>query len=122
MDSTIHAFLLSHKGFEFGAVTPKQDHLSINIAGRNVSSKVMLEFLRSGPVQRFLPPHKRKEKPLNYFKEKFPISPARNLFGDRYVTIGDAAGLIRQAIHRLLLSSPAGLEPDPENSGAFRVR
>ncbi len=95
MDSTIHAFLLSHKGFEFGAVTPKQNHLSINIAGRNVSSKVMLEFLRSEPVQRFLPPHKRKEKPLNYFKGKFPISPARNLFGDRCVTIGDAAGLIR---------------------------
>ena len=95
MGSTIHAFLLSHKGFEFGAVTPKYDHLSINIAGRRVSSKVMLEFLRSEPVQRFLPPHKRREKPLNYFKGKFPISPARNLFGDRYVTIGDAAGLIR---------------------------
>ncbi|KMP12173.1 hypothetical protein UZ36_01755 [Candidatus Nitromaritima sp. SCGC AAA799-C22] len=95
LGSTIHAFLLSHKGFEFGAVTPKQDHMAINIAGRNVSSKVMLEFLRSGPVQRFLPPHKRREKPLNYFKGKFPISPARNLFGDRYVTIGDAAGLIR---------------------------
>lgn len=93
--TTIHAFLLSFKGLEFGAVTPKHDHLSINIAGRRVSSKVMLEFLRSEPVQRFLPPHKRREKPLNYFKGKFPIAPARNLFGDRYVTIGDASGLIR---------------------------
>ena len=95
MESTIHAFLLSHPGLEFGAVTPKADHISINIAGRNVSSKVMLQFLRSEPVQRFLPPHQRMEKPLNYFKGKFPIAPARNLFGDRYVTIGDAAGLIR---------------------------
>ena len=95
MESTIHAFLLSHPGLEFGAVTPKADHISINIAGRNVSSKVMLQFLRSEPVQRFLPPHQRREKPLNYFKGKFPIAPARNLFGDRYVTIGDAAGLIR---------------------------
>jgi flavin-dependent dehydrogenase len=95
MDSTIHAFLLSHSGLEFGAITPKGDHLSINIAGRKVSSHVMMEFLRSAPVQRFLPPNQRREKPLNYFKGKFPIAPAKNLFGDRYVTIGDAAGLMR---------------------------
>ena len=95
MDSTIHAFLLSHPGLEFGAVTPKGDHLSINIAGRKVTSHIMMEFLRSAPVQRFLPPHQRREKPQNYFKGKFPIAPARNLFGDRYVTIGDAAGLMR---------------------------
>jgi flavin-dependent dehydrogenase len=95
MESTIHAFLLSHSGLEFGAITPKGDHLSINIAGRNVTSHVMMEFLRSAPVQRFLPPHQRREKPLNYFKGKFPIAPARNLFGDRYVMIGDAAGLMR---------------------------
>ena len=92
---SIQAFLLSMKGVEFGAVTPKIDHLSINIAGRRVSSKVMLEFLRSDPVQRFLPPHKRREKPLKYFKGKFPIAPATGFFGDRYVTIGDAAGLMR---------------------------
>ena len=95
MGSTIHAFLLSHPGLEFGAVTPKGEHISINIAGRKVSSHIMMEFLRSVPVQRFLPPHQRREKPLNYFKGKFPIAPARNLFGDRYVTIGDAAGLMR---------------------------
>lgn len=80
---------------EFGAVTPKRDHLSINIAGRNVSSRVMLEFLRSAPVQRLLPQHQGDHQPLNYFKGKFPISPAKHLFGERYVTIGDAAGLIR---------------------------
>lgn len=95
MGPTIQAFLLSHPGLEFGAVTPKGDHISINIAGRKVSSHVMLEFLRSAPVQRFLPPHQRRENPLNYFKGKFPIAPAKNLFGDRYVTIGDAAGLMR---------------------------
>jgi flavin-dependent dehydrogenase len=95
MGLTIHAFLLSHPGMEFGAVTPKGDHISINIAGRKVSSSIMMEFLRSAPVQRFLPPHQRREKPLNYYKGRFPIAPARNLFGDRYVTIGDSAGLMR---------------------------
>ncbi len=95
MGPWIHAFLVSRKGMEFGAVTPKHDHLSINIAGRRVASPIMLEFLRSTPVQRLLPEKTHKEKPLNFFKGKFPISPAGNLFGDRYVTIGDAAGLIR---------------------------
>lgn len=95
MGPVIQAFLLSLDELEFGAVTPKQDHISINIAGRRVSSEVMLKFLRSPPVQNFLPPHKRYEKPLHYFKGKFPISPAVNLYGDRYVMVGDAAGLIR---------------------------
>ena len=95
MGPWIHAFLVSRKGMEFGAVTPKHDHLSINIAGRRVASPIMLEFLRSAPVQRLLPERTHQEKPLNFFKGKFPISPAGNLFGDRYVTIGDAAGLIR---------------------------
>ncbi|MZH41054.1 MAG: NAD(P)/FAD-dependent oxidoreductase [Nitrospinae bacterium] len=95
MGFTIQAFLLSYPGLEFGAITPKGDHISINIAGRNVSSKVMMDFLRSAPVQRFLPPHQRREKPLNYFKGRFPIAPARNLYGYRYVMIGDSAGLMR---------------------------
>jgi flavin-dependent dehydrogenase len=92
---TIQAFLLSLPGMEFGAVTPKADHLAINIAGREVSSEAMLRFLRSAPVQRFLPPHQRRENPLHYFRGKFPIAPAQHLYGDRYVMIGDAAGLIR---------------------------
>ena len=95
MGPIIQAFLTSFSGLEFGAVTPKHDHISINIAGRRVSAKLMMKFLQSQPVQKFLPPHKRQEKPLHYFKGKFPISPAKNLYGDRYVMIGDAAGLIR---------------------------
>lgn len=95
MGPVIQAFILSYNGLEFGAVTPKDNHLSINVAGRKVSAKIMMEFLRSAPVQRFMPQQKYRDKPLNYFKGKFPIAPAKNLYGDRYVTIGDAAGLIR---------------------------
>ncbi|MFQ5560328.1 MAG: NAD(P)/FAD-dependent oxidoreductase [Nitrospinota bacterium] len=95
MGPVIHAFLLSNNGLEFGAISPKDDHISINIAGKKVSSKVMLDFLRSPQVQKFLPPHVRREKPLHYFKGKFPIEPAKHFYGHRYVTIGDASGLIR---------------------------
>ncbi|MEE8190846.1 MAG: hypothetical protein V3T79_04540, partial [Candidatus Scalindua sediminis] len=30
-----------------------------------------------------------------YSRWQFPTAPAKNLFGDRYVTIGDAAGIVR---------------------------
>ncbi len=41
---TIHAFLMSMKGVEFGAVTPKRDHLSINIAGKTFHRKSCWNF------------------------------------------------------------------------------
>jgi flavin-dependent dehydrogenase len=92
----IHAFLPSLKGIEFGAVTPKADHFTINIAGANVSWHWMDTFLLLPQVNSILPPdftvHRNE---LVYNQWRFPIRPAKHLFGDRYVTVGDAAGLIR---------------------------
>ena len=39
--------------------------------------------------------HLNGENDLIYFKGRFPRSLARNYYGDRYVMIGDAAGLVR---------------------------
>lgn len=92
----IHAFLPSIKEIEFGAITPKGNHLTINIAGRGITSDSMDRFLSHEPVKGILPPEeKRREKELTYFKGKFPISTARGIYGDRYVIIGDSAGLVR---------------------------
>ncbi len=92
----IHAFLPSLKGIEFGAVTPKADHFTINIAGADVSWHWMDTFLLLPQVNSILPPdftvHRNE---LVYNQWRFPIRPAKHLFGDRYVTVGDAAGLIR---------------------------
>ncbi|MEW6457335.1 MAG: hypothetical protein AB1410_11555 [Acidobacteriota bacterium] len=92
----IHAFLPSFKEIEFGAITPKGNHLTINIAGERITSDSMDKFLDYLPVKEELPPgiETLKEK-MDYFKGKFPISTAQGMFGDRYVIIGDAAGLIR---------------------------
>ncbi len=92
----IHAFLPSLRGIEFGAITPKVDHLDINIAGSKVNWRWMDNFLLMPQVTRVLPSNfaiQRHE--LFYSRWQFPTSPAKNLFGDRYVTVGDAAGIIR---------------------------
>jgi flavin-dependent dehydrogenase len=95
----IHAFLPSHPRIEFGAITPKGNHLTINIAGSSVDVNLMRSFLRSSPVQSALPnlDHAGTYDPhdLRYFKGRFPRSTAQRYFGDRYVMVGDAAGLVR---------------------------
>ena len=92
----IHAFLTSLKDIEFGAVSPKEDHYTINIAGAKIHAHSIQRFLALGNVQSVLPESFEKDKEkLNFHRGCFPIGPAKNLFGNRYVTIGDAAGLIR---------------------------
>lgn len=93
----IHAFLPSTAGIEFGAVTPKSNHLTMNIAGERVNAGMMDGFLRSRAVQSVLPrlDDTQGEHDLVFFKGRFPVSQARAFSGDRYVVVGDAAGLVR---------------------------
>ena len=95
----IHAYLLSNPRIEFGAVTPKCTHCTINIAGDTVDTPLMDKFLSHPQVQAVLPEldegNAQENNHLVYFKGRFPRSLARNYYGDRYVMIGDAAGLVR---------------------------
>ncbi|MDE3088810.1 MAG: NAD(P)/FAD-dependent oxidoreductase [Chloroflexota bacterium] len=93
----IHAFLPSTRGIEFGAVTPKGNHLTMNIAGARVDAAMMDRFLRSPAVQSVLPclDDGQGENDLAFFKGRFPASQARAFSGDRYVIVGDAAGMVR---------------------------
>jgi len=92
----IHAFLPAMPRIEFGAVTPKHDHLTVNIAGAQVDARLMDEFLTFAPVKKVLPPSfSPSSRELAYFKGRFPVSLARGYYNDRYVVAGDAAGLLR---------------------------
>lgn len=97
--SYIHAFLPRHPLIEFGGITPKGDHLTINIAGKTVDSQLMNEFLDMPNIRRVLPNFfvagKRDPSDLQFYKGRFPCSLAKRYYGDRYVIIGDAAGLVR---------------------------
>ncbi len=92
LDDRIHAFLPHLSAVEFGALIPKGNHITIIIAGRRVTVSDMEAFLRLPQVERLLP----RDKPVErYYKGAFPVGLARGPYGERYVTIGDAAGLVR---------------------------
>jgi flavin-dependent dehydrogenase len=95
----IHAFLLSNPRIEFGAVTPKCTHCTINIAGDSVNTPLMDQFIYHPAVREVIPEvdldQHQGGQDLIYFKGRFPRTLARNYYGDRYVMIGDAAGLVR---------------------------
>ena len=108
----IHAFLPPLDRIEFGAITPKMNHLTVNIAGASITWESMEEFLAYPPVRGLLPPGFRggkirgesvegnslfseKGDGLLFFKGRFPLGVGRGFYGDRYVIVGDAAGLLR---------------------------
>lgn len=95
----IHAFLPRHPRLEFGGATPKGNHITVNIAGASVDSALMQEFLGLPEVRRVLPELDRAGTldagDLRCFKGRFPVSLASGWYGERYVMIGDAAGLVR---------------------------
>ncbi len=95
----IHAFLPRWSRIEFGGVTPKGNHLTINIAGKTVDTNLMDAYLASPEVRRVLPCFENVGRfdpgDLQYFKGCFPCGLARRYSGDRYVMVGDAAGLVR---------------------------
>ncbi len=94
--SFIHAFLPPLDKIEFGAVTPKMSHLTINIAGMKINSTAMAEFLKYPPVRKYLPPQfDPEDDAITYFKGRFPFRVSRGFYGDRYVIVGDASGLLR---------------------------
>src|SRR5450759_2431996 len=95
----IHAFLPATTKIEFGAVTPKGNHLTINIAGKAADANLMDIFLSFPEVRSVLPclvnADRSHHADLCYFKGRFPSGLAYKFTGDRYMMVGDAAGLVR---------------------------
>jgi flavin-dependent dehydrogenase len=95
----IHAFLPANPRIEFGAITPKANHLTINIAGQNADARLMEFFLQQPEVRAVLPNLQSARQidgnDLRFFKGHFPCSLAHGYYGDRFVMVGDAAGLVR---------------------------
>ena len=97
--TSIHAFLPANPKIEFGGVTPKGNHLTINIAGSDVDADLMIAFLNQSEVRAVLPNFNGDIEfdplELQFYKGRFPRSLARGYYGDRFVLVGDAAGLVR---------------------------
>ncbi len=95
----IHAFLPAIPNIEFGGMTSKGNHLAINIAGSHVDSDLMNTFLKQPEVRGLLPnfPGDPATNPtdLQFYMGRIPRSQAQGYCGNRYVLVGDAAGLVR---------------------------
>jgi flavin-dependent dehydrogenase len=93
-DKRIYAFLPSGiKNVEFGAITIKDDHIVANVAGHRINSLSLYKFLNIKKVNRILPSIYKES--INLYYGRFPSKPAKNLFGDRYITVGDSTGWLR---------------------------
>jgi flavin-dependent dehydrogenase len=87
----IHAFLLSDlPRIEFGAISPKLNHVLVNIAGRRVRSTDMEDFLLHRRVRTLLPRFHLQQ--LDYYEGRAPVRHARHTSWDRFVAVGDATG------------------------------
>ena len=90
----IHAFLLRDlPRIEFGAITPKQTHVLVNIVGRRVTSIDMEDFLLHPKVRPLLPRFDLQK--LDFYEGHAPVRHARNVSWDRFVAVGDATGWLR---------------------------
>lgn len=78
---------------EFGAITPKGDHIIVNVAGRKATVEDMFAFLSLDVVRDHLPPVPLDDQEV--FRGKFPSAPALGAVGEQYLTVGDATGWLR---------------------------
>ncbi|MBI3945493.1 MAG: NAD(P)/FAD-dependent oxidoreductase [Armatimonadetes bacterium] len=92
LDDHIHVLLPPLPRIEFGALIPKGNHVTVIVAGEGARTDDMDAFLALPAVRRIA---SCRPDPEDYFRGRFPVSLAPGGFGDRYVTIGDAAGLVR---------------------------
>jgi flavin-dependent dehydrogenase len=88
----VQAYLPPIDGVEFAALTPKATHVSVVVAGARIRTDCLRFFFALPEVKRFLPDDFAVGK---VYRGQFPCSPAGGFFDDRFVTVGDSAGLIR---------------------------
>lgn len=92
---TAYVLLPPAPRIEFAAVIPKGDHLTIILAGKRLSTDAMDNLLDWGPLRRIVSLDECREKRPEYYYGRFPVAQARHFWGDRYITVGDASGLVR---------------------------
>jgi len=92
LDGHIHVFLPALPRVEFGSLIPKGNHVTVIVAGQNLRTDDMRAFLALPRVRAVMEIAPDEDQ---FYKGRFPVGLAGHYYGDRYVTIGDAAGLVR---------------------------
>ncbi len=88
LGNTAHVFLIPNSGLVFGALVPKGPFINVSILGNGVLPVSMTDFLGHDMVRKMLPADYER---VCGCRPRAVVAPARNYYGDRFVTIGDAA-------------------------------
>lgn len=89
---SMHVFLLDLPNIKFGALIPKQSHVTLVLLGENINRDVVQRFLDSGPVKACFPPELDLEQAI--VCQCYPyinIRGAKLAHADRVVLIGDSS-------------------------------
>jgi flavin-dependent dehydrogenase len=92
LDGNIHVFLPPLPRVEFGSLIPKGNHVTVIVAGKGLRTDDMCAFLALPQVRGVMEIAPDENQ---FYKGRFPVGLAGHYYGDRYVTVGDAAGLVR---------------------------
>jgi flavin-dependent dehydrogenase len=91
-EDTVHAFLPRLDCMEFGALIPNTEHVAIVVAGLHVRDASLADFLSLSAVRALLGSDYTRSDPVRAI---FPNGLAGHAYADRFITVGDAAGLVR---------------------------
>lgn len=88
--STMHVFMLSIPGLEFGGLLPKGRHVTLVLVGEDIGDELVDRFLSHPEVRRCLPPGWTNEMSDCSCRPKMSIKGVPVPYADRFVFLGDA--------------------------------
>ena len=90
--NSMHVFLLNVPNVTFGALIPKENHVTLVLLGKDIDKKVVADFIEAEQVKGCFPKDlKLDETAICKCYPYINIKAAKNAYADRVVLIGDSA-------------------------------
>jgi flavin-dependent dehydrogenase len=87
LGGSVHVVLAKHPGLAFGTLIPKGTFINVSLLGTDLPADSITNFLALPEVERML-----ASRPVSACscRPRISVGPARPLFADRFVAVGDA--------------------------------
>jgi len=90
LGNSMHTFLLDLPGFEFAAIIPKGDYITVCLLGMDLDKERVESFFARHEVRECFPPGWKWEDHACHCQPKMNIKGSRQAYLDRIVFIGDS--------------------------------
>jgi len=92
LGDNVHTFVLGMPGIRFGALTPKEQHVTVSIVGKeDVGLTDLRRFLDHPIIRSVLPPDWQPPGQTCFCFPRLSIGAATRPYTDRFVLVGDSA-------------------------------